>query len=158
LAVFDALITQTNAATVAAYTSVSTAEQGYDYAEWWKRQEVNHALPNLFTGICTRSGNTLNFGSLNVVIDATASAVLSFNTGTQTATLKSSTLSANIITTGVVTLVNGAKVTGAIEDANGVRVVVRKSGGGTFNIAARRGTTGAYTDLGYQAGVTPWAT
>lgn len=37
----------------------------------------------------------------------------------------------------------------AVEDISGVRVTVRKSGGGVFNIAARKGVTGAYTDLGF---------
>lgn len=44
-------------------------------------------------------------------------------------------------------------ITAVLEDINGVRVTVYKSGGGTFNIAARCGTTGAYTDLGFQEGV-----
>jgi len=48
---------------------------------------------------------------------------------------------------------NYLTVTAILEDASGVRVTVHKSGGGNFNIAARCGTTGAYTDLGYQADV-----
>lgn len=153
LAVNDPQITVTNAATVASYTELESAQKAYDYVEWWKRQSANHAYPTLFSGICTRNNATLNFGSLNVVIDKNAAQALSVNTGTGTVTIKATEFVGGITTTGVVTLLNGAKVNGPVDDANGVRVTIRKSGGGNFNIAARYGSGSTYTDLGYQAGV-----
>jgi hypothetical protein len=79
----------------------------------------------------TLTGTLFDFRALNITVQPGA------------------TLSGDLKTTGTVT----GSVSGAIEDATGVRVTVTKSGGGNFNIAARYGTTGAYTDLGYQADI-----
>lgn len=99
--VVDSGITQTNKATVMAYTNIATLDQLYDRmkAEW--RDNDNFPL-------FTFSGNELNLGSVNLVIDPSASSVYAYNSGTNTVTVKSSSLSigtkfTNITTTGLVT-------------------------------------------------------
>lgn len=59
----------------------------------------------------------------------------------------------SIKATGAITTTGSGSFSLPIEDINGVRVTIRKSGGGNFNIAARYGSGSTYTDLGYQADV-----
>jgi hypothetical protein len=99
--VADSGITQTNKATVLAYTNIATLDQLYDRmkAEW--RDNDNFPLFTFY-------GNELNLGSVNLVIDPSASSVYAYNSGTNTVTVKSSSLSVgtkftNIRTTGLVT-------------------------------------------------------
>ena len=63
------------------------------------------------------SGNEAILGAFNVNIDATASSAFSF-AGT-TITIKSSTYTGDMVTTGVITLLNGATFNGTRTDANG---------------------------------------
>jgi hypothetical protein len=98
----DTSITQTTMATVAAYTVLNTAQQLYDYAKY--------ILYTNFAGetatYVTRASDTINAGSYNVTIDATAAAVFAFASSTITA--KSSTFTGSLTTSGAVTLANGA--------------------------------------------------
>jgi len=98
----DTSITQTTMATVAAYTTLDTAQQFYDYAKYY--------LYTNFAGqtatYVTRASNTINAGSYNVTVDATASTPFVFAGSTITA--KSSTFTGSITTSGLVTLANGA--------------------------------------------------
>lgn len=140
----DASVTQTNQSTVAAYTAADSAAKAYDLAKLWM---INNYTGQTSPGL-SRSGTTIT-ATKNVVLDPAASDAYA-ETAT-TITLKAATFSGSIVTTGTVT--GSGSVTGLIEDSTGVRVTVTKSGGGNFNISARKGTTGAYTSLGYQAGV-----
>jgi hypothetical protein len=67
----DTSITQTTMATVAAYTTLNTNAELYDYAKYY--------LYTNFAGqtatYVTRAGDTINAGAYNVTIDATAAAV-----------------------------------------------------------------------------------
>lgn len=98
----DLSITQSTMATVAAYTALDTAQQFYDYAKYF--------LCDNFAGqtatYVTRAGDTINAGSYNVTIDATAAAIFALAGSTLTA--KSSTFTGSLTTSGAVTLVNGA--------------------------------------------------
>jgi hypothetical protein len=98
----DQSITQTTMATVAAYTVLDTAQQLYDYAKYY--------LYTNFAGetatYVTRSGDVINAGSYNVIIDATAATPFVFAGSTITA--KSSTFTGSLTTSGAVTLANGA--------------------------------------------------
>jgi len=98
----DTAITQTTMATVAAYTTLDTAQQFYDYAKYY--------LWTNFVGqtatYVTRAINTINAGSYNVIIDATA--VTPFVFAGSTITAKSSTFTGSLTTSGAVTLANGA--------------------------------------------------
>lgn len=145
---------------VAALTSIANLDNLYDATINWNTSSVANAQwPSIASYPVTMSGTVLDFGNRNIVVDATASDTFSVNTGTNTITIKSSNLTTglkfnSLVTTGTITFVNGATSSGiAIEDVNGVRVTVRKAGGGNFNIAARYGTTGSYTDLGFQSDV-----
>jgi hypothetical protein len=98
----DQSITQTTMATVAAYTALDTAQQLYDYAKYY--------LYTNFAGetatYVTRSGDVINAGSYNVIIDATAATPFVFAGSTITA--KSSTFTGSLTTSGAVTFANGA--------------------------------------------------
>ena len=67
----DTAITVTNVATVAAYTTFGTLDQLYDYAKYFETQRPQYVL-------ATKNGSTLDFGALNIIIDATASSVWSY--------------------------------------------------------------------------------
>lgn len=98
----DSEITQTTVATVAAYTTLDTSAQVYDYAKYWGTLRANLTTAQ----VCTKASGVVNFGSYNIVIDATASSVFSVAGGT--ITIKSTTFAANFTTTGTVSFVNGA--------------------------------------------------
>ena len=101
----DESITETNKATVDAYTELGDPLKLYDRAKaaWYD----NESYPLL-----TRSGNTINAGSYNVTLDASAAAVYAFNAATSTITIKASYFVGNITGTGTFTLLNGAEILG----------------------------------------------
>jgi hypothetical protein len=68
----DSEVTVTDVATVAAYTSLNTIAKIYDYAKYWGSLRAN-LLVNL---VCTKSGDTLDFGSYDVEFDGNASTPL----------------------------------------------------------------------------------
>jgi hypothetical protein len=109
----NTLLTQTNPATVAAYTTLETPQKVYDYVQYWMSLAANVAVDLDLT----RSGNLINAGALNVVIDATAASV--FARAGNTLTIKASTYTGDMTTTGVITLANGATFVGTRTDANG---------------------------------------
>lgn len=109
----DALITESNKATVDAYTEINTFSKFYDRA-------ASHLEDNLGTYedfIVTRSGNQINAGAYNVTIDATATSV--FDITGNLMTIKASTFTGDMVTTGIITLANGAIFDGVRTDTNG---------------------------------------
>lgn len=125
-------------------STISTAAQLYDIVQ-------QYLEANLGTDITASRNGTTFTSTHNLVLDASAVALVAFSGNT--ITLKSSTFQDGLVTTGTITTANGSTITGLIEDSAGVRVTVRKMGGGNFNIAARAGVTGAYTNLGFLEGV-----
>ncbi len=109
----DGNITETNAATVAAYTTLETTAKLYDRCRYFESLDANIGV-NL---PITRSGTLINAGSYNVVIDATAAQA--FALSGNTITIKASTYTGDMTTTGVITLANGAQFVGTRTDANG---------------------------------------
>jgi hypothetical protein len=109
----DSAITQTTVATVAAYTTLETAAKFYDRCRYFESLDANIAV-NL---PITRSANLINAGSYNVIIDATSASV--FSLAGNTLTIKASTFTGDMTTTGVITLANGATFVGTRTDANG---------------------------------------
>jgi len=111
--VLDSSITQVTRSTVDSYTSIDDPQQFYDRAKSW--------LISNYSGqtsvVASRSGNTIDAGSRNVTIDATAAAV--FSISGNTITIRSSSFVGNITTTGVISLANGAVFTGARTDSSG---------------------------------------
>ena len=109
----DANITESNKTTVDAYTEIDTSEKFYDRA-------ASHLADNLGTYlnfIVTRSGNQIDAGAYNVTIDATASSA--FNLTGNLITIKASTFTGNITTTGTILLQNGSTFVGTFTDTNG---------------------------------------
>ena len=109
----DASITETNGATVAAYTTLETTAKFYDRCRYFESLDANIGV-NL---PITRSGSLIDAGSYNVTIDATAAQAFAL-TGS-TITIKASTYTGDMTTTGLITLANGATFIGTRTDANG---------------------------------------
>jgi len=135
----DTSITESIMANVAAYTSLNTAQEVYDYLKYF--------LYTNFAGetatYVSRSGNTINAGSYNVVIDATAS--VPFAIAGNTLTIKSSVFTGSITTTGTVTLANGAILSGSTITANVLQAIPASMTGVTINGNLTHNTNTAIT-------------
>jgi hypothetical protein len=91
--VIDTAITQTNASTVAAYTTIETLDKLYDYAQYWKTLSPANAIyPSLSSALISNISGETNLGTLNLIINSGASTAFSVNTGTNTLTIKASSL------------------------------------------------------------------
>lgn len=112
----------------AALTTISTASNFYDYAKYHKCQATQANLETNGIGnlIVTLNGTTINAGAYNVTIDAAAASV--FVVAGSTITIKASTFTGNIITTGTVSFANGAGIIGAYTDASGSHTSITVSG------------------------------
>ena len=101
----DLLITEPTMATVAAYTSLNTAQQLYDFAKFY--------LYDNFTGQTAtyvgRAGNVIDAGSYNITIDAAAADP--FTIGGSSFTIKSAAFAGGLTTTGTITLAAGSVLT-----------------------------------------------
>jgi hypothetical protein len=111
--VADAAITQTNGSTVAAYAEIETSAKLYDRYQYHLSLAANIKTNNSLT----RSGTLIDAGAHNVTIDATAASA--FALAGNTITIKASTFTGDMTTTGVITLANGATFVGTRTDANG---------------------------------------
>jgi hypothetical protein len=109
----DASITQTDGATVAAYTTLENTAKFYDRCRYFESLDANIGV-NL---PITRSGTLIDAGGYNVTIDATAAQA--FALAGSTITIKASTYTGDMTTTGLITLANGATFVGTRTDANG---------------------------------------
>jgi hypothetical protein len=108
----DESITEPNQATVDAYPTIETPEKLYDRAKsaWY----ANESYP-----LVSRNGNTIDLGSYNLVINASAPAAYAFSGNT--ITIKASQFVGNLTTTGTITLSNGADVLGGYTDSSSTR-------------------------------------
>jgi len=99
----DESLTETNKATVDNYTELETPEKFYDRAKsaWYD----NESYPHL-----TKNGNTINAGSYNITVDASAASAFAFDGST--ITIKATQYVGNIISSGTFTLLNGAEILG----------------------------------------------
>lgn len=127
----DSAVTLSRSA-AAALTTIATLDNFYDAAKFWNVQSANVNFPTASTQVATAAGTTLDLGALNVVVDATAGAAFAVNTGTNTVTIKSSTLAvgskfSTLKTTGTISFANGADASCTLQG-----IVVR-------------GTTGTYS-------------
>ena len=114
----DLVITETDKAIVDAYTEIENSAKFYDRAKAY--------LTDNYAGegatIVARSGNEIDLGAYNLVIDATATSAFAIS-GT-TITIKATTFTGDLTTTGTITLSNGASVLGSYTDANGTNIVL----------------------------------
>jgi hypothetical protein len=107
----DDAITELDKLVVDAYTTLETPEKLYDRAASYQYDQTSAVK------LLTRSGSLIDAGSYSVVIDATAASAFAFDGST--ITIKASTFTGDMTTTGVITLANGATFIGTRTDANG---------------------------------------
>lgn len=121
-------------ASAAALATIATLNNFYDAAKDWKCQANSARLeyPTLFTQPVNAAGTTVDLGALNILVDATAASAFAINTGTNTITVKSTTLAAG-------TKFDRLKTTGTISFANGAAATCFLQG------IVVRGTTGVYS-------------
>lgn len=112
----DLLISEPSKTAVNAYTNIENSAQFYDRAKAFLID--NYAGQS--NTIVDRSGIEIDARGYNVNIDATATNVFAFD-GT-TITIKASTYTGDMTTTGIITLLNGATFVGTRTDANGTIV------------------------------------
>lgn len=114
----DLVITESDKAIVDAYTDIENSAKFYDRAKSY--------LTDNYAGegatIVARSGNEIDLGSYNLVIDATASSA--FALSGSTITIKATTFTGDLTTTGTITLSNGASVIGQYTDSNGTNIIL----------------------------------
>lgn len=113
VALSDANVSQTNKATVDAYTDIDTLDKLYDRAKSWTVDNLSAANPSFGVQVATGNGSELDLGAFDLVVDATAASA--FSIASNTLTIKASVLSAGakfltFKTTGTLTLLNGASV------------------------------------------------
>ena len=112
LMINDDFITESNSATVAAYTTIDTSYQVYDRAKLY--------LVDNYQGesslILTRDGAQVNTNSQPVIIDSTF--VNAFRLDLGNVEIKSSTFSGGIVSTGGVTIAGDTAIDGGTFDAD----------------------------------------
>lgn len=126
----DSNISQSNKATVDAYTSIDTLDQLYDRAKSWSCDNLDQAIPAFGSQLINGNGSELNLGALNLVIDSSAASV--FSATSTTITIKSTTLLTgskftSLRTTGTITF-NGSSFSGNYTDSTGSYVKIGISG------------------------------
>jgi hypothetical protein len=114
----DSGITQANVATVAAYTTLETLDKLYDYIRYYESVNVSQDQ------IATKAGSSIDLGSYNLVVNATAGSV--FTVVGSTITIKASTLTAgstftSFVTSGTVSTANGALIQVTYTDNTGLK-------------------------------------
>lgn len=109
----DLAIVEQDAATALAYSTHETPEKVYDHlSALFERDYNSESGPT-----CSRVGDSLDFGSLNLIIDGSGSGEASVSNSS--VTLNASTFTGNLTTTGTVSVTNGATIVGGIIDSNG---------------------------------------
>ena len=112
----DTYITQSNRATVDAYTTIDNLDQLYDRAKSWKVTTANIEYPTISMQPVTADGTVLDLGNRNLLVDASAGSAFAINAGTNTITIKSTaalvkgTKFSSIKTSGTVSTANGASL------------------------------------------------
>lgn len=90
----DANVTLTEAA-AGALTTIGSADQLYDAAKHWETRPIAERLALYFgQRIMQTSGSLLDFGAKTLIINSAAGSAFAVNTGTNTVTVKASTLAA----------------------------------------------------------------
>ena len=111
--VLDNSITVPVEATVAAYTTLDTAAEIYDYGVYYTTTNAGIVFGN----VMSMTGNQINFGNYNILLDSNA--VAPFSISGNLITIKTNELTANIVTKGLITYANGAIINGIAADSTG---------------------------------------
>lgn len=148
LIAIDQNITETNQATVDAYTTIDNLDQLYDRAKSWKVTTANIEYPTISTQPVTADGTVLDLGNRNLTINPSAGSAFAINSGTitikSTAALVAGTKFNSIRTTGTVSTAGGATLEFGYEDATGINKYVALSGlMSTDNVLIRDNNLGA---------------
>jgi len=114
----DAIITESTQATVDAYTELETPQKFYDRAVSWLESNIT----NEQSFLVSRSGDAIDAGSYNVIIDATAGSA--FAVAGSTITIKANTFIGDVTTTGTITFSNGAIGVGTFTDTTGTSTAI----------------------------------
>lgn len=150
----------------------SDLDELYDGLKQWKTLSLaNFNYPTNAGLLGVAQGSTLDLGSLDLVVDATAGTLLDVNTGSGIVTIKATTLAAGstfgkVLTSGTITTANGAIVSSGQEDSTGVATAItvlnltssyiylednvgtqqdyQSLVTGTYNFAAPLGSTGTW--------------
>jgi hypothetical protein len=166
----DTEVTVTNAATVAAYTTLETPAKLYDYVKYWGSLRANLTVDKL----CTKVGSDLDFGSYDIVISNAVGVPL--GKAGNTVTIKADALNGgSLTTTGTITF-GGTSTTGttALSGSNGksgiltvsgltsTAVYIKNNSGtqfdysasvtGTYSVVIPFGSTGTWTAVTKRAG------
>ena len=113
----DLSISEATKSTVDAYTEIDTAAKFYDRAAAYLEDNFS----TIRTPLVSRSGNQIDAGSYNVTIDATAASA--FDLTGNVITIKASTFTGDITTTGTISLQNGSAFVGTFTDTAGTTTV-----------------------------------
>lgn len=139
----DSDVDERDATVVAAWSEINTSSRLRDRLHLFLRQNWEGETEEFADLV----GDVINLRALDIIIDANAAQAFAFDK--TTITIRASVFAGGITTTGTVTLQNGATIDGAVEDANGVRVTIRRADGLPFTLAVRSGTPGNYAMLGF---------
>lgn len=125
---FDDLdITESNKATVDAYTSIDNLDQLYDRAKSWKIDNVGLEYPTVGAQLIDGDGTKVNLDNINLMVNSSAASAFAVNTGSDVVTIKAASLVPgnrfkSIKTTGTISLQNGAELKTGYEDSSGTYV------------------------------------
>ena len=147
--VVDGSVTVTNAATVAAYTTLETVAKLYDYTRYYETTAAGIAKAGT---LVSASGTSVNFGSINLTLNAGAASVFTYVGNTITAKVSAiapsalstiltiGTVTASLTSGGAYTYTNGALTTPTTAPIlTGGRIDLGASA--TYGFATNTGTT-----------------
>lgn len=103
----DVFLTVTNLVTVAGYTALADLSKVYDFNAYWRT--TNSGIPHY---LVVKNGTVLDFGTASIIVDALAANVFTYNSATNTFTIKASELNSTALFSTIkaasITTVNGA--------------------------------------------------
>ena len=113
----DFSLTESDSSIIAAYTELDTPQKLYDYYRYNIYENLDD--PDIDLDAISINGDSIDAGDYDITVDAAASSA--FTIDADTITIHADTFTGNLITTGEITLSNGATVDGVIADTNGRR-------------------------------------
>ena len=128
----DVDISETNRATVDAYTQIDDLDKLYDRAKSWKVSTTNIEYPAKKEQLIKHLGGVLDLGQMNLVVDKNATDVFSVNKTNNTITMKADALKegekfSSLTTTGTVSHFNGATFEIGLKDSGGTHKYIELS-------------------------------
>ena len=109
----DTTITQQDKSIVDAYTRIDNSREFCDAAFAFLEDNITSYQERLVN----RAGTEIDAGSNNIILDATANNAIAFDGST--ITIHSDNFTGDLLTTGLITFVNGATISGSYTDQNG---------------------------------------